>query len=82
MALLLKCDRAGGKVGDGAMLNAGVGRGPASAMGARALSSRISGAIPPIAAVYLAFTLDSAYQYVRGRGGVWKGRAQANVSQQ
>jgi len=26
------------------------------------------------------FTLDSAYQYVRGRGGNWKGRAQANVS--
>ncbi len=26
------------------------------------------------------FTLDSAYQYARGRGGRWKGRAQANLS--
>jgi hopene-associated glycosyltransferase HpnB len=38
-------------------------------------------ALPAIAAVYLAFTLDSAYQHARGRGGMWKGRAQANVSE-
>jgi hypothetical protein len=37
-------------------------------------------ALPLIAAVYMAFTLDSAYQHARGRGGMWKGRAQANVS--
>jgi hopene-associated glycosyltransferase HpnB len=33
--------------------------------------------LPAIAAVYLGFTLDSAFQYRRGRGGLWKGRAQA-----
>ena len=37
-------------------------------------------ALPLIALQYLLFTLDSAYQYVRGRGGSWKGRVQANVS--
>jgi hopene-associated glycosyltransferase HpnB len=37
-------------------------------------------ALPAIALVYMAFTLDSAYQYLRGRGGSWKGRVQANVS--
>jgi hopene-associated glycosyltransferase HpnB len=37
-------------------------------------------ALPAIALKYLLFTVDSAYQYVRGRGGSWKGRAQANVS--
>ena len=37
-------------------------------------------ALPAIALVYLAFTLDSAYQHARGRGGMWKGRAQANLS--
>jgi hopene-associated glycosyltransferase HpnB len=37
-------------------------------------------ALPLIALKYLLFTLDSAYQYVRGRGGTWKGRVQANVS--
>jgi hopene-associated glycosyltransferase HpnB len=37
-------------------------------------------ALPAIAAIYMAFTLDSAYQHARGRGGMWKGRAQANVS--
>jgi hopene-associated glycosyltransferase HpnB len=36
-------------------------------------------ALPAIALQYLLFTLDSAYQYVRGRGGAWKGRAQANA---
>jgi hopene-associated glycosyltransferase HpnB len=44
--------------------------------------SRLWGlALPAIAAVYMAFTLDSAYQHARGRGGMWKGRAQANVSE-
>jgi hopene-associated glycosyltransferase HpnB len=36
-------------------------------------------ALPAIALLYLGFTLDSAYQYARGRGGSWKGRVQANV---
>ena len=34
-------------------------------------------ALPLIAAIYAAFTLDSAIQFWRGRGGMWKGRAQA-----
>lgn len=34
-------------------------------------------ALPAIAAVYTAFTIDSAVQHWRGRGGYWKGRAQA-----
>jgi hopene-associated glycosyltransferase HpnB len=38
-------------------------------------------ALPAIALQYLIFTLDSAYQYMRGRGGSWKGRVQANVSE-
>lgn len=38
-------------------------------------------ALPAIAAAYVAFTLDSAYQHARGRGGIWKGRAQAGVSE-
>jgi len=33
--------------------------------------------LPAIAAVYIGFTLNSAYQHLRGRGGIWKGRAQA-----
>ncbi len=37
-------------------------------------------ALPLIAFVYMLFTLDSAYQHARGRGGVWKGRVQANAS--
>ncbi|MGB7078165.1 MAG: glycosyl transferase family 2, partial [Xanthobacteraceae bacterium] len=37
-------------------------------------------ALPAIAAIYMAFTLDSAYQHARGRGGMWKGRAQADLS--
>ena len=36
-------------------------------------------ALPAIAAMYMAFTLDFAYQHTRGRGGMWKGRAQANI---
>jgi hopene-associated glycosyltransferase HpnB len=34
-------------------------------------------ALPLIGLVYTAFTLDSALQFWRGRGGMWKGRAQA-----
>jgi len=37
-------------------------------------------ALPAIAAMYMAFTIDSAYQHARGRGGMWKGRAQADLS--
>ncbi len=37
-------------------------------------------ALPAIAAAYMVFTLDSAYQHLRGRGGLWKGRVQANAS--
>jgi hopene-associated glycosyltransferase HpnB len=36
--------------------------------------------LPLIAAIYLSFTLDSAYQHRRGRGGLWKGRIHVNVS--
>jgi hopene-associated glycosyltransferase HpnB len=38
-------------------------------------------ALPAIATVYLAFTLDSAWQYWHGRGGFWKGRSQAPRSE-
>lgn len=34
-------------------------------------------ALPIIGALYAAFTLDSAVQFWRGRGGMWKGRVQA-----
>lgn len=34
-------------------------------------------ALPMIGFVYAMFTLDSAIQHWRGRGGMWKGRAQA-----
>jgi len=34
-------------------------------------------ALPFIGAVYAVFTIDSAVQFWRGRGGMWKGRAQA-----
>jgi hopene-associated glycosyltransferase HpnB len=34
-------------------------------------------ALPGVAAVYAAFTLESALEYWRGRGGYWKGRFQA-----
>lgn len=37
-------------------------------------------ALPGIALVYTAYTLDSAWQYYRGRGGAWKGRAQSNLA--
>src|SRR5262249_27505192 len=34
-------------------------------------------ALPAIAAAYMMFTLQSAFEYWSGRGGMWKGRAQA-----
>jgi len=34
-------------------------------------------ALPLIGAIYAVFTFDSALQHWRGRGGMWKGRAQA-----
>ncbi|MBS0231980.1 MAG: glycosyltransferase [Proteobacteria bacterium] len=34
-------------------------------------------ALPLISMAYVGFTLDSAYQHLRGRGGLWKGRVQA-----
>jgi hypothetical protein len=37
-------------------------------------------ALPAIASAYMVFTIDSAYQHFRGRGGMWKGRVQANMS--
>jgi hopene-associated glycosyltransferase HpnB len=36
--------------------------------------------LPLIAALYMVYTLDSALQYRRGRGGMWKGRAQAHFA--
>jgi len=33
--------------------------------------------LPGIGIFYAAFTLDSAIQFWRGRGGMWKGRVQA-----
>jgi len=36
--------------------------------------------LPLIALGYMAFTVDSAYQYARKRGGQWKGRVQSNVT--
>jgi len=41
------------------------------------LSPFIGLAMPLIGALYGLFTLDSAIQHWRGRGGMWKGRAQA-----
>jgi hopene-associated glycosyltransferase HpnB len=37
-------------------------------------------ALPGIALLYMAYTLQSAFDYMRGRGGAWKGRVQANVA--
>jgi hypothetical protein len=37
-------------------------------------------AMPGIAACYMLFTLDSALQFKRGKGGLWKGRVQATGS--
>ncbi len=36
-------------------------------------------ALPGIASLYLYYTIDSAYQYLRGRGGQWKGRIHADA---
>jgi hopene-associated glycosyltransferase HpnB len=36
-------------------------------------------ALPAVAGAYLHFTLASAWEYWRGRGGAWKGRVQANA---
>jgi hopene-associated glycosyltransferase HpnB len=38
--------------------------------------------LPLIAAPYLFYTLDSAWGFKRGRGGMWKGRAQAHLARQ
>ena len=37
-------------------------------------------ALPAIAATYVLFTFDSAYQHLRGRGGAWKGRSPVQAS--
>jgi len=37
-------------------------------------------ALPAIAATYVVFMLDSAYQHRRGRGGEWKGRVHRGTS--
>jgi hopene-associated glycosyltransferase HpnB len=37
-------------------------------------------ALPAIAATYIGFMLDSAYQHRRGRGGEWKGRVYRDTS--
>jgi hypothetical protein len=42
------------------------------------LSRLWAGALPAIAGVYMLFTVDSALQHWRGRGGLWKGRVQAS----
>ncbi len=41
------------------------------------LSPARAPALPLIAALYMGYTLDSAWAFARGRGGMWKGRAQA-----
>ena len=41
------------------------------------LSPLWAAALPVIAAFYVVFTLDSAVQHWRGRGGLWKGRVKA-----
>ena len=37
--------------------------------------------LPAIALAYMAFTLESAYQSMRGRGGLWKGRVQSRATE-
>ncbi len=37
-------------------------------------------ALPAIASAYLAFTLESAIQHLRGRGGLWKGRVNDHLA--
>lgn len=41
------------------------------------VSAFVGAAMPVIGLLYALFTLDSAIQHWRGRGGMWKGRAQA-----
>ncbi|MFZ1107460.1 MAG: glycosyltransferase [Rhodomicrobium sp.] len=41
------------------------------------LSPLWAAALPVIATLYMAFTVDSAVQHWRGKGGFWKGRVQA-----
>ncbi len=41
------------------------------------LSAAWAAALPVIAGCYMLFTLDSALQHWRGKGGLWKGRVQA-----
>jgi hypothetical protein len=43
------------------------------------LSPLWSIALPGIALLYLSYTLDSAYQHLRQRGGQWKGRVHVNA---
>jgi hopene-associated glycosyltransferase HpnB len=43
------------------------------------LSPLWSVSLPGTASLYLYYTLNSAYQYLRGRGGQWKGRIQADA---
>jgi hypothetical protein len=38
-------------------------------------------ALPAIAAAYLAFTWDSGWQNLRGKGGAWKGRVYRGASE-
>jgi hopene-associated glycosyltransferase HpnB len=42
------------------------------------LSPAWAAALPAIALAYLLFTLNSAWQFARGKGGLWKGRVQAS----
>lgn len=44
------------------------------------LSPLWSVALPGIASFYLYYTVSSAYQYLRGRGGQWKGRIHADAT--
>ncbi len=37
-------------------------------------------ALPAIATAYLAFTIESAIEHFRGRGGMWKGRVNGSVA--
>jgi hopene-associated glycosyltransferase HpnB len=37
-------------------------------------------ALPAIAAAYVALTIDSAFQHLRGRGGEWKGRVRPRAA--
>ena len=48
-------------------------------LGFYGMSALWGAALPAIAALYLAFTIRSAIDVWRGRGGQWKGRAQAAV---